>query len=62
MRYRYNPYRDTFEHNDDETATTASINISTFPTPIIIKQVELTQSSIDAIAEAVVKKLREGEE
>jgi len=59
MSFRYNPYRDTFDHVEDESPTTAVINVNTIPTAIVVQKVELTESCINEIAEAVAKKLRE---
>ena len=56
MSYKYNPYRDTFEHIPDEQPTTVN-----FP-PVqykIVKQIDLTQDSIEQIADAVVRKLKD---
>ena len=55
MSYKYDPYRDKFEHIPDEK--TISVN---FP-PVqyqIVRQVELTLDNIEKIADAVVRKLR----
>lgn len=59
MSYKYDPYRDTLTHIPDENSIT--INLS--PTgPLmpwtIVKQVELTDETIDRIAEKVVEKLK----
>ena len=54
MSYKYDPYRGTFEHIPDEQPITAN-----FP-PVqyqIVKQIDLTQDSIEQIADAVVRKL-----
>ena len=48
MSYKYNPYRDTFTHIDDETQITAYPVVAT-----------LTEDVIEKIANAVVRKLRE---
>ena len=48
MSYKYNPYRDTFTHIDDETPITAYPVVAT-----------LTEDVIEKIANAVVRKLRE---
>lgn len=56
MSYKYNPYRDTFEHIPDEQPTTVN-----FP-PVqykIVKQIDLTQDNIEQIADAVVRKLKD---
>ena len=60
MSYKYNPYRDTFEYIPDEQHITVN-----FP-PVqyqIVRQIDLTQDSIEKIASAVVRRLtaKEGE-
>lgn len=55
MSYKYDPYRDTFEYIPDEQSITVN-----FP-PVqyqIVKQIDLTQDSIEQIADAVVRKLK----
>ena len=62
MSYRYNPYRDMFEHIQDEQPITAygtgtahdysAIPVYAFPV------VYLDEGCIDRIADAVVRKLR----
>ncbi len=59
MSYKYDPWRDTFTHIPDED--TVTINVS--PTgPLmpwrIVEQVELTDETIDKIAEKIVEKLK----
>ena len=56
MSYRYNPYRDTFEHIPDEQPTT--VNYS-FPQFQMVRYVELSQECIEQIADAVVRKLKQ---
>ena len=55
MSYKYDPYRDTFEHIPDEQSLTVN-----FP-PVqyqIVKQIDLTQDSIEKIADSVVRILK----
>ena len=60
MSYRYNQYRDTFEHIPDEQTITVNYSFPQFQT---VKYVELSQECIEKIADAVVRKLkREAEE
>lgn len=56
MSYKYNPYRDTFTHIDDEQTITAN-----FPTYNyrIVNQVELTDECIQKIAERVVELIKD---
>ena len=66
MSYKYNPYRDTFTHIDDEESITAYgtgtvPNIKVMPVysyPVVC----LADECIERIADAVVKKLKEREE
>ena len=55
MSYKYNPYRDTFEHIPDEPPITVNFPYTPYQ---IVQRVELTQDSIERIADAVVRKLR----
>lgn len=55
MSYRYNPYTDTFTHIDDEP----NIAIGTPQIAFTVQKVELAESCIEKIAEAVVRKLKE---
>lgn len=62
MSYRYNQYRDTFEHIPDEQPTTVNYLLPQLPFQTV-KYVELSQECIEKIADAVVRKLkREAEE
>ena len=55
---RYNPYTDSFIDNStkETTATTATINLDAFPMSIV-QIVEVSDESIEKIADAVVRKL-----
>lgn len=55
MSYKYDPYRDTFEHIPDEQPIT--VNYS-FPQFQMVRYAELSQDCIDQIACAVVQKLK----
>lgn len=55
MSYRYNQYRDTFEHIQDEQPITANYS---FPQFQMVRYVELSQECIEQIADAVVRKLK----
>lgn len=63
MSYKYNPYRDTFTHIDDEEPITATGTV-TVPivsaTPVHSYRVYLADECIERIAEAVVIKLKSG--
>ena len=59
---RYDPYTDSFVYEDSKTSIngTATISLESFPKNIIQRNVvELSDDSIDKIAEAVVRKLAE---
>ena len=60
MSYKYDPYRDTFEHIPDEQSITVNFPPAQYQ---VVKQIDLTQDSIERIADAVVRKLmaEEGE-
>lgn len=59
MSYKYDPYRDTFIHIPDENNTTIDVSLTGSLMPwTIVKQVELTDETIDKIAEKVVEKLK----
>ena len=58
MSYKYNPYRDTFEHVPDEEPITISAKVDS-KTYTVEQLVNLTDESIDRIADAVARKLRE---
>ena len=60
MSYRYDSYTDTFVHIPDEQPNTAA-GMGYLPQYILQKQVELTNECIEAIADAVVRKLKEAE-
>ena len=54
---RYDPYTDSFIENPTKE-TTATINLDAFPKNIIqMNVVEVSDSSIEKIADAVVRKL-----
>ena len=56
---RYDPYTDSFVYEDSKTSNTATISLESFPKNIIQSNVvELSDDSINKIAEAVVQKLR----
>ena len=70
MSYKYNPYRDTFTHIDDEepitargTGTAPNGGTRTIPimpaTLVYSRAVDLTDECIERIAEAVVRKMGE---
>ena len=54
MSYKYNPYRDTFEHISDEKSITVNFPPAQYQ---IVERIDLTQDSIEKIADAVVRKL-----
>lgn len=56
MSYKYDPYRDTYEHVDDEQTITVADTKSW-----LVEQCELTDECIEKIADAVARKMR-GEE
>lgn len=56
MSYRYDSFTDRFIHIDDEQPNVA---VGTPQMPIIVKEVDLTEKSIERIAEIVAKKLKE---
>ena len=59
MSYKYDPCRDTFTHIPDENNTTIDVSLTGSLMPwTIVKQVELTDETIDKIAEKVVEKLK----
>ena len=58
---KYDPYTDSFVYEDSKTSIngTATISLESFPKNIIQRNVvELSDDSINKIAEAVVQKLR----
>ena len=63
MSYKYNPYRDTFTHIDDEepiTVTGAGTALNVSATPVYsYPVVYLVDECIERIAEAVVRKMNE---
>lgn len=60
MSYKYDPYRNTLTHINDENPI-ASLPIPASDTSVIVKQYELTNDCIERIADAVVRKLKEVE-
>lgn len=55
---RYDPYTDTFVYNTGkETTATATINLKGLPTYAVQHIVEVSDESIEKIADAVVRKL-----
>ena len=62
MNYKYNPYRDTFEHIDDEQPIYAYGAVPDTSKSWLVEQCELTDECIEKIADAVARKMRgEGE-
>ena len=57
---RYDSYTDSFIDNPTKE-TTATINLDAFPKSIIQHVVEVSDKSIEKIADAVVKKILERE-
>ena len=57
MSYRYDSFTDTFVHIPDEPPNTA-VGMGYMPQYILQKQVELTNECIEAIADAVIRKLK----
>ena len=58
MSYKYNPYRDSFTHIDDEESITVYMTRADIPVhtcPVVY----LADECIDRIADAVARKLRE---
>lgn len=53
---RYDPYTDSFIDNPTKE-TTASISLDAFPKAIIQRVVEVSDESVEKIANAVVRKL-----
>lgn len=59
---RYDPYTDSFIDNPTKE-TTATISLEAFPKSIIQRNVvEVSEASIEKIADAVVRKLTERKE
>ena len=59
---RYDPYTDSFIDNPTKE-TTATINLDAFPKTIIqMNVVEISDESIEKIADAVIQKLTERKE
>lgn len=62
MSYKYNPYRDTFEHVDDEQPNTAYGTGTAPPIPVYTYPITyIADECIEKIADAVVRKIK-GEE
>lgn len=54
---RYDPYTDSFTESVPTKETTATVNLDAFPKYIIQHTVEVSDESIEKIADAVVRKL-----
>lgn len=61
MSYKYNPYRDTFEHIDDEQTIYAYGTSYDTSKAWLVQKYELTDECIEKIADAVARRMR-GEE
>ena len=64
MSYRYDPYRDRFEHIDDERPISASGTATlswnqTSNAYKVVQLTELTDECVEKIADAVAKRLKE---
>lgn len=57
MMVRYDPYTDSFVDNGAKEEMTATINLNAFPQSIIQRTVEVSDESIEKIADAVARKL-----
>ena len=57
MMMRYDPYTDSFVDNGAKEEKTATINLNAFPKYIIQRTVEVSDESIEKIADAVVRKM-----
>lgn len=58
MSYKYDPYRDTFIHIPDENSITINLSPTGPLMPLTVQKVELTDETIDKIAEKVIEKLK----
>lgn len=58
MSYKYDPYRDKFEHIPDEQSNTAYIPINTSCPSRVYQIVYLADECIDKIADVVVRKMQ----